>query len=125
MNYRSTCRFTAVPPVPAFILRATGLADILSNAGGSRYGERVSRHDSFCEIKRPALLVTQTERPPRGGLSEITIYALGYAASAAAFFFLRQPSRPNAPRPVAKSGSVAGSGTGFIAPNNPSLSPLM
>ena len=29
---------------------------------------------------------------------------------AACFRFLRQPSRPNAPRPVAKSGSVAGSG---------------
>ena len=27
------------------------------------------------------------------------------------FRFLRQPSRPNAPRPVAKSGNVAGSGT--------------
>jgi len=31
---------------------------------------------------------------------------------AAAFFFLRQPSRPNPTRPVAKSGSAAGSGTG-------------
>ena len=33
------------------------------------------------------------------------------AAIAAVFFrFLRQPSRPNAPRPVAKSGRAAGSG---------------
>ena len=31
-------------------------------------------------------------------------------ATAAAFRFLRQPSRPNAPRPLAKSGSAAGTG---------------
>src|SRR5262245_52882590 len=36
--------------------------------------------------------------------------ALGHAASAAAFLFGRQPSRPNAPKPVAKSGSAVGSG---------------
>jgi hypothetical protein len=30
---------------------------------------------------------------------------------AAAFRFLRQPSRPNAPIPVAKSGRAAGRGT--------------
>ena len=30
-------------------------------------------------------------------------------ATAAAFRFLRHPSRPNAPRPVAKSGSAGGS----------------
>src|ERR1035437_1129288 len=32
------------------------------------------------------------------------------AATAVAFRILRQPSRPSAPRPVAKSGSVAGKG---------------
>ena len=32
------------------------------------------------------------------------------AAIACAFFFLRQPSRPNAPRPVVNSGKAAGSG---------------
>ena len=31
-------------------------------------------------------------------------------AAACAFRFLRQPSRPNAPKPVAKSGSAPGSG---------------
>ena len=37
------------------------------------------------------------------------------AASAAAFLrFLRQPSRPNAPRPEAKSGSAPGSGVGAV-----------
>src|SRR5215471_20121493 len=35
---------------------------------------------------------------------------------AAAFHFLRQPSRPNAPRPVAKSGSAAGSGVVIVSP---------
>ena len=33
------------------------------------------------------------------------------AATVRAFRFLRQPSRPNAPRPVAKSGRAAGRGT--------------
>src|SRR5260221_2211732 len=33
-----------------------------------------------------------------------------HAASAADFFFLRQPSRPKAPRPVAKRGNAAGKG---------------
>src|SRR5260370_6745651 len=35
------------------------------------------------------------------------------AAIAAAFRILRQPSRPNPTRPLVKSGSAAGSGTGF------------
>src|SRR5262249_56748354 len=35
---------------------------------------------------------------------------------AAAFRFLRQPSRPNAPRPVAKSGKAVGSGTALSCP---------
>ena len=34
---------------------------------------------------------------------------------AACFRFLRQPSRPNAPKPVAKSGSAAGSGVSATA----------
>jgi hypothetical protein len=42
------------------------------------------------------------ERPPRGGPSEIQS---GFYQAALAFRFLRQPSRPNAPRPVAKSVS--------------------
>ena len=46
-------------------------------------------------------------------------------AAACAFRFLRQPSRPNAPRPVANRGRAPGSGTGFMAPNSPSASPLM
>jgi hypothetical protein len=33
--------------------------------------------------------------------------------SATAFFFLRQPSRPNPTRPEAKSGRVAGSGAAW------------
>ena len=33
-----------------------------------------------------------------------------YAVSAAAFFFLRQPSKPKPPRPDAKSGRAAGNG---------------
>ena len=36
--------------------------------------------------------------------------SLDQAASPATFCFLRQPSRPNVPTPVAKRGSAAGSG---------------
>ena len=39
----------------------------------------------------------ERERPPRGGLSEVRSMLSDHAASAAAFFFLRQPSTPNAP----------------------------
>src|SRR5690242_15519930 len=53
---------------------------------------------------------SQKERPPCGGLSEFRSVSLDHAARAAAFFFLHQPSRPNPPRPLAKSGSAAGSG---------------
>src|SRR5580704_1421546 len=46
-----------------------------------------------------------------GGLREIDLRLYQAAATAAAFFrFLREPSRPTAPRPVAKSGKVAGRG---------------
>jgi len=38
------------------------------------------------------------------------VFSLNYALKALGFRFLRQPSRPNAPRPVAKSGRVAGRG---------------
>jgi len=37
----------------------------------------------------------------------IFVFSVNYALKALAFFFLRHPSRPNAPRPVAKSGRVA------------------
>ena len=38
------------------------------------------------------------------------------AANAAAFRFLRQPTRPNAPRPLAKSGRAAGRGVSEALP---------
>ena len=43
------------------------------------------------------------------GLSEIRSGVFDQAATRV-FRFLRQPSRPNAPRPVAKSGNAAGNG---------------
>ena len=52
----------------------------------------------------------KTERPPRGGLSEIRSAAVLNQPAACAFRFLRHPRRPNAPRPVANSGRVAGKG---------------
>lgn len=58
---------------------------------------------------RYVLLAPKAERPPRGGLSEIGFSILDQTA-AALLRFLRQPNRPSAPRPVAKSGSAPGSG---------------
>jgi len=54
-------------------------------------------------------LYKKVERSPLGGASNL-FAALFVQAPAFAFRFLRQPSRPNAPRPVAKSGSAAGIG---------------
>ena len=56
---------------------------------------RVTRHERTNAPQQ----TTQKERPPRGGLSPKAIRCFDQAASAAAFRFLRQPSRPNAPRP--------------------------
>jgi len=53
------------------------------------------------------------EKPPDDGRSEIGDQVA--ASAAASFRFLRQPNKPNAPRPVAKSGSAAGSGVGSIS----------
>jgi len=39
------------------------------------------------------------------------LFRLTLDQTAAAFFFLRLPSRPNPTRPLAKRGSAAGSGT--------------
>src|SRR5208283_102818 len=55
------------------------------------------------------------------------IRCFAQAASAAAFRYLRQPSRPIAPRPVAKSGSAAGSGVcdhDDVSPKSPLQAPL-
>jgi hypothetical protein len=60
-------------------------------------------------------MIGTKERPPRGGQSLIGHTPNGQAA-AWAFRFLRQPSRPNAPRPVAKSGRAAGNGVASAEP---------
>ena len=66
------------------------------------------------DVSEPALnfyASTAANKKPgtlRWGLDQTLI---DYAA-----FFLRQPRRPNPARPVAKSGSVAGSGTTGVDP---------
>jgi hypothetical protein len=60
--------------------------------------------------------MAQMERPPRGGLSEIRSGVLDQAEIAMAFSILRQPSRPNAPRLVAKSGRAARPPSAFLEP---------
>jgi|SRR5262245_54729379 len=47
---------------------------------------------------------------------EISLRYFDQAAIAAPFFFLRTESRPNAPRPVRKSGKAPGRGTGLGVP---------
>jgi hypothetical protein len=49
-------------------------------------------------------------RANKKGRLAAAILCFVQAATACAFRFLRQPNRPIAPRPVAKSGSAAGSG---------------
>src|ERR1019366_10243518 len=58
------------------------------------------------------LLAPETERPPRGGLSEIRFRYFDQAAATAAAFlcFLRRANKPNTPSPPAKSGRAAGRG---------------
>jgi hypothetical protein len=43
-------------------------------------------------------------------------------AAGVAFRFLRHPNNPNAPKPVTKSGSAAGTGTVWRSPERPKLS---
>ena len=82
-----------------------------------------------CEaLPLPLLVLAKTVLPPaiaRTKMTQATDVVLmqsrcfDHAESAAAFFFLRQPSRPNAPKPVAKSGSAAGRG---VAPETSTTS---
>lgn len=51
----------------------------------------------------------QTERPPRGGLSNFN-WQFNHAAIGAAFRFLRQPRTASALSPVVKRGRAAGRG---------------
>lgn len=46
-------------------------------------------------------------------------FIFDHAANAAAFFLLRHPNNPNALKPVAKSGSAAGSGVAEMVPSPP------
>ena len=62
---------------------------------------------------------SKTERPPRRAVS----HSIKSFDQAAAFRFLRQPSRPSAPRPVAKSGSAPGRGTTLLTSVNLTTSP--
>jgi hypothetical protein len=65
-------------------------------------GEMLARRSgSFDDLR------AQKERPPRAAVSPKSDQLFFQAA---AFRFLRQPNRPIAPRPVAKSGRAAGSG---------------
>ena len=56
------------------------------------------------------------------GLSEL--HLADQAASGADFFFLRQPNSPIAPRPVLKSGRVAGRGVAAVVLVSSMSSPL-
>ena len=92
---------------------------------------RLSRHDGMGLFKwrrhmnhassRPATIFKRSQNAKRKTASRRSlrnpIRCFDQAATiAAAFRFLRQPSRPNAPRPVAKSGRAAGSGVVPLLP---------
>ena len=57
-------------------------------------------------------MTPKTERPPTRRSLRNSIWRFDQTA---AFRFLRQPIRPNAPKPVANSGSAAGSGASDTA----------
>ena len=59
-------------------------------------------------------LATYSAKTKQTGWNEFRKFAQAAARAAAAFRFLRQPNKPIAPRPVAKSGSAAGSGVAVI-----------
>jgi len=82
--------------VSSFHVRFGSKADICGAKDNVRFGP-------IADIR------SQIERPPRGGLFSFSCAAVQTVATCA-LFFLRQPSRPKAPRPVAKSGRAAGSG---------------
>ena len=89
----------------AYLIRAqTGLCPCSSDSdlGAATQGMQRWPFASFA--------ATQEERPPTAAVSPNQIMYFDYAVRAAAIRFLRQPSRPNAPRPEAKSGRVAGRG---------------
>ena len=75
-----------------------------------------------CELLPDRYCCVETERPPRGGHLRNPIRHFDQAA-ACAFRFLRQPSRPNAPRPVAKRGSAVGRGSTVTPSGLPGMPP--
>jgi len=81
-------------------------------AQGDAMGQDQPHAPQHSRSKKKDRLVRRTLRNPIGCVDQT-------AASAAAFFrFLRQPSRPNAPRPVANKGTDAGRG---VAPGADTL----
>ncbi len=83
--------------------RHPGTSAILSLIGVKADGQKRTHALQHECIQKDRQLRRSPRKPVSGGFFD-------QAASAAAFRFLRQPSRPIAPRPVAKSGSAAGNG---------------
>src|SRR5690349_7094501 len=69
-------------------------------ACGEAHGDNLSQSCKRLNLNQPRLHAL---------VDAMNCFEADYA-TACAFRFLRQPSRPNPPRPVAKSGSAAGSG---------------
>ena len=84
---------------------ASTVCCIFSRPAASRDGHR-AESESAKEAEAAAQAASQ--RPFQ------ILLALFVQATACAFRFLRQPSRPIAPRPVAKSGRAAGTGVPII-----------
>ena len=87
-------------------------AGVIPAAGGVLYDApcRLIPINNLCSAPH------QIRKPPRGAVSPKSGRCFDQAGSAAAFFhFLRQASRPKAPRAVARSGSAAGRGVADMA----------
>ena len=70
----------------------------------------------FHFFERRACLLTPQIKKAAIADGPSNLFAALFVQAACAFRFLRQPSRPSAPRPVAKNGRAAGRGVGTAAP---------
>jgi hypothetical protein len=90
-----------------------------SSGSSPKYGQRLVRFGSKADMcgaqahvsfGPKADMAMQTEKTVLAAVSPNFDVCFAHAANAAAFFFLRHPINPSAPKPVANSGSAAGSG---------------
>src|SRR6476659_506505 len=95
---------TAKADMPQMVMSALPpKADMCSARGDVCYGPKADIREKTSAKEKDRLAAVSLK------------FSQCFDQAARAFRFLRQPSRPNAPRPVAKSGSAAGMGVCAIS----------